>query len=140
MPVIPHVFISGGQCVAAFERYRDIFGGELTLTRSKDAPPEARMPGASEDSVMHAELSFGDSRIMGADDPTGDGGAMTGVALNFVAPDVDAATEVFEALSAGGQVQMPLGPTFWSPGFGACVDQFGVPWMVDTSQGDGSAS
>lgn len=134
MPVSPHVFISGGQCAAAFERYRDILGGDLTIALSKDAPPEARMPGAPEESVMHAELDLGDSRIMGADDPTGTGEAMTGVALFYAAPDPEVAKRIFDALAEGGQVQMPFEPTFWSAGFGACVDQFGVPWMVDTTQ------
>ncbi|GAA3836353.1 MULTISPECIES: VOC family protein [Brevibacterium] len=139
MAISPHVFFSGGRCAAAFERYRDIFGGELSIMLSKDAPPEARMPGAPEDSVMHAVLNLGDSLIMGADDPTGTGDAMSGVALNFTAPDPDAAKRVFDILAEGGEVQMPFAPTFWSAGFGACVDQFGVPWMIDTAQGAGPA-
>jgi PhnB protein len=38
---------------------------------------------------------------------------------------------VFEALSDGGAVTMPLAETFWAPLFGMCVDRFGVPWMVN---------
>jgi PhnB protein len=37
---------------------------------------------------------------------------------------------IYEALSQGGSVQMPMAPTFWSPLFGMCTDKFGVAWMV----------
>jgi PhnB protein len=39
---------------------------------------------------------------------------------------------VLGELADGGEITMPFSVTFWSPGFGACTDRFGVPWMVDT--------
>ena len=83
---------------------------------------------------MHASLTFGDGNLlMGSDDPTSDGGAKVGVAVTYTAPDTKAAKKVFDELAKGGETQMPFEPTFWSKGFGACVDRFGVPWMVDTA-------
>ena len=43
---------------------------------------------------------------------------------------------MFEALAEGGEVQMPIAPTFWSPMFGMCTDRFGTPWMIDTENPD----
>jgi len=45
--------------------------------------------------------------------------------------DVAEGKKIFEALSEKGNVTMPFGPTFWSPGFAMFVDRFGVPWMVN---------
>lgn len=44
--------------------------------------------------------------------------------------DVAEVERVFGALADGGQVQMPLEKTFWSPRFGMLADRFGVSWMV----------
>jgi PhnB protein len=51
---------------------------------------------------------------------------------NVTVPDTARAKDVFDALAEGGQVQMPLAETFFSPGFGMLVDRFGTPWMVVT--------
>jgi PhnB protein len=83
------------------------------------------------DAVMHAALTLPDgSLIMGSDDPTGDGGGVKGVALHLSYEDLDEVRRAFDALAEGGEVQMPLEPVFWSPLFGACVDRFGVSWML----------
>jgi PhnB protein len=94
---------------------------------------EDSMPGADPKEVMHASLTFGDALLMGSDDPTSDGGPKVGCAVCYTAPDPERAKEVFDALADGGEAQMPFGATFWSRGFGACNDRFGVPWMVDTA-------
>jgi PhnB protein len=57
-------------------------------------------------------------------------GTVSGMCVNCSCPDPATAKRVFEALSEGGQVQMPLGETFFAPAFGMCTDRFGTPWMV----------
>lgn len=127
----PYLFFSG-DCDAAFAFYHQVLGGELEVMRHSDLPEGAEpMAGAEPHHVMHAALTLGDGVLMGSDDPTGDGGPKTGVAVSYSAPDVDEARRVFESLSTGGRVDMPFGPTFWSPGFGACLDRFGISWMID---------
>lgn len=129
----PYLFFNG-DCAAAFARYQEIFGGELQVMTYADAPAgEAMMPGVPPDGVMHASLTVGDALLMGSDDPTSDGGPKVGCAVAFTAPDPERAQEVFEALAEGGVTTMPFAATFWSRGFGACNDRFGVPWMVDTA-------
>jgi PhnB protein len=133
MSVNPYLFFSG-DCAAAFQRYQQVLGGELQIMTHAELPEGAEpMPGAEPHHVMHASLSLGDGLLMGSDDPTGDGGPKVGIAVAYTASDVQQAKQVFEQLSEGGEMSMPFAPTFWSPGFGACTDRFGVQWMVDTA-------
>src|SRR5690606_39848021 len=111
--------------------------GDLRIMTMADLPPgEEPMPGSEPHHVMHAALVIGDGFLMGSDDPTGDDGPKTGVAVSYSAPDVETGKRVFDALREGGETQMEWEPTFWAPGFGACVDRFGVSWMVDTTPAD----
>ena len=129
----PYVFFSGN-CAEAFTRYHEIFGGDLQVMTMADLPPgEEQMPGAEPHHVMHASITIGEGHLMGSDDPTGDGGPKTGVAVSYTAPDTEVGKRVFDALREGGETQMEWEATFWSPGFGACLDRFGVSWMVDTA-------
>ena len=132
----PYLFFSHGQCAEAFRHYHDILGGELQVLTNADVPEGVEsMPGAEPEHVMHAAITLGDGVLMGSDDPTGDGGPKVGVAVTYTAPDVDTGKRVFDALAQGGQAFMPFEPTFFSTGFGSCVDRFGVNWMVDTQEG-----
>ena len=71
---------------------------------------------------------------MGADSPPGRYTKPTGMNVSIHVKDAAEAERIFKALSEGGEVQMAFQKTFWSPGFGMCVDQFGIPWMVNTNQ------
>jgi PhnB protein len=129
VPFHPYLFF-GGNCRQAFTRYHDIFGGELQVMAYADAPPGEAPPGVAADLVMHTSLTVGDDLLMGSDDPTPGFGPVQGMAVHWSAPDAAEAKRVFEALADGGEVQMPMAETFWSPAFGACTDRFGTPWMV----------
>ncbi len=131
MAIHPYIIFSGN-CRQAFEHYQQVLGGQLEWSKFADVPADSQMPGADPEQIMHVTLSGDDIILMGSDDPTGDDGPKVGVAVAFVGTDIDKNRAVFDGLSAGGTVEMPFGPTFWSPGFGMCRDQFGVPWMVDT--------
>ncbi|MGH9230481.1 MAG: VOC family protein [Acidimicrobiales bacterium] len=130
----PYLFFSG-DCAAAFQRYHEIFGGNLQVMTNADLPDDVeRMPGAEPQHVMHSSLTLGESRLlMGSDDPTGTGGPKVGISVAYVAVDEGEAKRVFDALADGGETTMPFGTTFWSRGFGMCTDRFGIPWMVDTA-------
>ena len=126
----PYLFFSGN-CREAFTRYQEVFGGDLVLLPMSDMPSEEAVPAEQADLIMHAALTFGDDILMASDDPTGDGGPVKGMAVNYAVADVAEAQRVFEALAEGGEVTMPMSETFWSPSFGMCVDRFGTPWMVN---------
>jgi PhnB protein len=122
-----------GNCREAFTRYQQIFGGELVLLAAGDIPADAGPPpeGTAADAVMHAALMAPDGLLMGADDPSGGfTGTVHGMCVNCNVADGVEAKRVFDALSEGGSVQLPLGETFFSPAFGMCTDRFGTPWMI----------
>ncbi len=131
----PYLFF-GGNCREAFTRYQEIFGGELTLMTMADAPPEAAPPSEQADLIMHAALKFGDNLLMASDDPTGDRGPKTGMAVNYTTPDADQAKRIFEGLADGGQVSMPFEKAPWGDYFGQLTDKFGVSWMFDVGPAD----
>jgi PhnB protein len=130
-----YLFLSGGRCRDAFERYAEILGGELEAMSFADMPPDedAPVPEAQSHLLMHAALKLPNGEtLMGSDDPTGDGGRMTGFSVSFTADSEDEAERIFAALSDGGEVTMPMEEAFWASRFGMCTDSFGVPWMVST--------
>jgi PhnB protein len=123
-----------GRCEEAIEFYRRVLGAEvLMLMRFKDSP-EPPQPGAcapgSENKVMHASLSIGGTTLMASDGRCMGKPAFQGFSLSINVATVAEAEQRFAALADGGQVQMPMAKTFYSPRFGMVVDRFGVPWMV----------
>jgi PhnB protein len=130
MLVEPYLFFDG-KCEEALEFYRRTIGAEVTaLLRWKDSPdPQMAMPGAS-DKVMHARLRIGDTMVMASDGRCQGKPEFQGFALSLTAADIAEADRLFAALGDGGQVQMPLSETFFSPRFGMVADRFSVSWMV----------
>ena len=126
----PYLFF-GGNCRDAFTLYEEVFGGELTLLTIKDTPGQEAAPPEIADMIIHAALTIGDDLLMASDDPTTDSfGPVQGMMVSYDASDLDDAKRVFEALAEGGTVTQALEPTFFSAGFGMCVDRFGTPWMI----------
>jgi len=124
-----------GNCEAAFEFYKSIFGGEfLTVMRFKETPAEVmEVPASEAEKIMHMALPIGQgTMLMGSDVPEAMGAVTPGdnFAIVISADSEAEATKVFNKLSAGGQVTMPLDKTFWGDYFGMLTDRFGVQWMV----------
>ena len=134
MRIEPYLFFNG-RCDEAIEFYRRTLGAEVTvLMRFKDSPeppPPGAVPPGFENKVMHANLRIGESVVMVSDGNCPEQAGFKGFSLSITLSSVEAAERVFAALSDGGQVQMPLTKTFWSPAFGMCTDRFGVGWMVN---------
>jgi PhnB protein len=133
MQVQPYLFFDG-HCEEAIEFYRKALGAEVQmLMRFKDSP-EPHQPGmcapGSEDKVMHASLRIGDSTVMASDGQCMGKPSFQGFSLSINARDEAEAKRLFTALADGGQVQLPLTKTFFSPHFGMVADRFGVSWMV----------
>ncbi|MDD4270277.1 MAG: VOC family protein [Pirellulales bacterium] len=128
----PYLFF-GGRCDEAIEFYRKGLGAELEiLLRYKDSPdppPPGMLQPGFEDKVMHAALRVGGAVLM-ASDGCDDKMCFDGFRLSLALPAGVDAQRAFAALSDGGQVQMPLTKTFFSPCFGMVTDRFGVGWMV----------
>ena len=120
-----------GKCDEAFSYYEKVFGTKRLITmRYGDAPAGTPVPADAKDLVMHTALPVGSMTLMGADAPPGRGQPLGGFQISLDDQDEATVKRLFEALSDGGSVMMPLQKTFWSPLFGMCTDKFGVGWMV----------
>nr|WKN35223.1 VOC family protein [Tunicatimonas sp. TK19036] len=127
----------------AFNFYKSVFGTEFQgeIMRMGDVPPQDGMPPLAEEDkhlIMHIMLPIlGGHQLMGTDAPES-----MGFKLNFgntmyinLEPDTREETKrLFEALSAGGKVDMELADMFWGDYFGSCIDKFGVQWMFNCAE------
>jgi PhnB protein len=133
MVVQAYLFFDG-RCEEALGFYQRALGAELTMMmRFKEAPQPSSpgmVPPGSEDKVMHASFRIGDTTVMASDGRCLGKPNFQGFALSITAANEAQADRTFAALADGGQVQMALGKTFFSPRFGMLTDRFGVSWMV----------
>jgi PhnB protein len=133
MHIQPYLFFDG-RCEEAVDFYRGALGAEVEMLmrykESPDPPPPGMVPPGSEDKVMHASLRIGDTVVMASDGCNAGQPRFDGFSLSLSVADEAEADRAFAALGDGGQVQMPLGRTFFSPRFGMLTDRFGVGWMV----------
>ncbi len=126
-----------------FNFYKSVFGSEFVspISRFGDIPPQDGMPPLAEadkNLVMHVALPIvGGHLLMGTDAPETMGFKVTfgnNVYIN-VQPDTRLETKkLFDALSAGGKVEMELQDMFWGDYFGSCKDKFGVLWMFNCAE------
>ena len=135
MQVQPYLFFEG-RCEEAVEFYRSALGAEVTmLMRFKDSPDPAMISPGTEDKVMHASLRIGQTTVLASDGRCEGRPSFQGFSLSLTVPSETEAERLFAALGDGGQVQMPLTKTFFSPRFGMVADRFGVSWMIYVEAG-----
>jgi len=124
-----------GNCADAFNFYERCLGGKIVgMIRYGESPMAEQTAPEWRDKVMHARLEAGDQSLMGADAPPKMFEGNHGFSVSIGVKDPGEAKRIFDALSQGGKVHMPLGQTFWSPAFGMLVDRFGIRWMVNCEQ------
>ena len=133
MNVQPYVFVDG-KCEEALEFYKGAIGAKVEMlmrfSENPDKPDPSKMPPNSENKVMHAAFKIGDTQIMASDGNCAGKPSFQGFALTINAATDAEADKLFNAVGKGGQVQMPLGKTFFASRFGMVTDRFGVLWMV----------
>jgi PhnB protein len=133
MQVQPYLFFDG-RCEEAVEFYRKTLGAEVQMLMRFSESPEPHQPGmvapGSENKVMHMSLRIGDSIVLGSDGRNTGKPNFQGFSLSLSVANDAEAERLFGALSAGGQVHVPLTKTFFSSRFGMLVDRFGVGWMI----------
>ena len=130
MKLNPYLIFSGN-AEEVLNFYKDALGGEITmLSRYGDSP----MP-TDEDyknKVMHSRLVFDGNLVMISDDMKGHPVSTGGnVQLNIEVESLDRINEVFEKMSEGGKVTLPLQDMFWGARFGMLQDKFGISWMFN---------
>jgi PhnB protein len=120
-----------GRCDEAIDFYKRALGAEVQmLLRWKDSPDPSMCQPGTENKVMHSQIRIGDTVVMASDGRNGGKPNFQGFSLSLTVSDEAEAERLFTALGDGGQVQMPLQKTFFSPRFGMVADRFGVPWMI----------
>ncbi|OQW41721.1 MAG: hypothetical protein A4S08_02445 [Proteobacteria bacterium SG_bin4] len=133
-PVIQPYLMFGGRCEEALEFYRTALGAQIDMLmrfqESPDPPPPGMLPPGFENKIMHASFRIAGNVLM-ASDGCEVGPQFKGFSLSISVATEAEAKRYFAALSDGGQVQMPLAKTFWSPKFGMLTDRFGISWMVN---------
>jgi PhnB protein len=137
MPAInPHINFNGN-AEEAFTFYKSVFGGEFAkIMRFKDiSSPEFAIAEKDENKIMHIALPIGKSNLlMGNDVPEFMGKVNEQENRSKIvisAESKEEADQLFNGLSAGGAIEMPIAESPWGSYFGMFRDKYGIEWMVD---------
>jgi PhnB protein len=131
MQVNPYLFYNGN-CETALKFYEKALGAKIeAILTYEGGPDEMQIPPDYKKKVMHAKITIDGAAIMASDAPPGHFHPPQGFSVSLQVEDPADAERRFKALSEGGTVNLPFGKTFFSKGFGMCVDKFGAPWMVN---------
>jgi PhnB protein len=131
MKLIPYINLPGN-AEEAIHFYKDIFGGKTEISRWSEMPPNPKMPvsDAWKNKVMHGSLSIREDVTIYISDTwqEGKGTFDNNVFLHVEFDSEEELRKAFDALSAGGKVNMPVDKTFWGAVYGDLVDKFGIGW------------
>lgn len=131
LQLIPYLNFEGN-CAEAMEFYHGVLGGELHVSTFGDSPVESKPE--DKDRVMHATLQSDTFSLMASDAmPNGKVDFGNSVHLSIMGDDEPKLTELFDKLSVGGNVDMPLAKQFWGDTFGMFTDKYGMHWMFNIS-------
>lgn len=131
----PHINFNGN-AEEAFHFYQSVFGGEFSkIIRLKDiASPEFPVAEKDADKILHIALPIGGNTLMGNDVPDHLGPVNeqeNRSKISISAASREEADQLFIGLSAGGDIEMPIGDSPWGSYFAMFRDKFGIEWMVD---------
>jgi uncharacterized glyoxalase superfamily protein PhnB/uncharacterized protein YndB with AHSA1/START domain len=120
-----------GRCEEALDFYVKAIGAKVEfLMRFKDSPDQSMCAPGADNKILHATFRVGNHAILASDGRNTGKPKFEGFALSLTVKDEAEANRLFTALEKGGQVEMPLTKTFFSPRFGMVVDRFDVCWMI----------
>ena len=131
----PHINFNGN-AEEAFNFYKSVFGGAFTkIIRFKDLSiPEHPIPESEANKMMRIALPIGNSMLMANDVPDflGRVNENENRSKIFVsAESKEEADKIFNGLSAGGTVEMPIGDSPWGSYFAMFRDKYGIEWMIE---------
>src|SRR5437868_79307 len=133
MRFTPYLYFKG-DCENALRFYETCGLGEITELRRYDGTPLAeREGGVWRTKVLHSLFSGPSVRLYASDGA--DSEPMKGCALYIEDPNVDAASALFERLSAGGRITVAFKAQFWGEHYGNFTDKFGVQWAIGCPKG-----
>ena len=136
MPTINPYLNFLGNTEEAFNFYKSVFGGEFSsLVRFKDMPAAGPVAGDDANKIMHVALPIGKGNVlMGTDALESMGHTLTtgnNFSLSITPESKEEADKIFNGISAGGKIEMPLADAPWGAYFGMANDKYGIKWMVN---------
>lgn len=131
----PHINFNGN-AEEAFSFYKSVFGGEFSkIVRFKElTSDEFQIPAHEENKIMHIALPIGNCKLMGNDVPEFMGRTNENENRSKIVISADSKAEadkLFNGLTVGGQVEMPIADSPWGTYFGMFRDKYGIEWMVE---------
>jgi PhnB protein len=134
MKLVPYLNFDGNT-EEVMNTYAKIFEGTVhDVSRFGDTNPD--MPESHKNGIMHARLTFGDNMLMFSDGMPGHKvNHGDGISLSIGLNDEAKARSIFDQLSEGGTVTMPMAKQFWGAIFGMVTDKFGIHWMINCEAG-----
>ena len=132
-----HTYLNfDGNAGEAFDFYKSVFGGEFTSKmKMSEAPDADKYSEEEQDRIMHISLPLGGGAVLMASDIfTSMGQKFEGGSNVYISIHPDSKEEadrLFDGLSKGGEIEMPMEDQFWGDYFGSFIDKFGVKWMVN---------
>jgi len=121
----------GGNCERAFRFYEEHLGGKITMMMTHGQQPnQSEISPDWKNAILHARISIGDTELLGADIPPDRFQPMRSAYLTLIVGSSDEAERIYELLSDGGQIFMPMAETFFAVRFAMLRDRFGTSWMI----------
>ncbi len=121
----------GGNCAQALRFYEENLGAKITFSMTYEQMPEPKhIPPGCEKAILHASIQIGGATLMACDAPPDSFQPMRSAYLALAVDSTEEAERIFAALSAGGEVSMPLAETFFAHRFAMLRDRFGVLWEI----------
>lgn len=125
----------GGNAEEAFTFYKSVFGGEfMAVMRFKDMGNHGKVPAEDLNKIAHISLPIGAGTVLMASDALPSFGQTFDPGNNFyisvTADSKEEADRLYNALSAGGKIEMPIADAPWGSYFGQFMDKYRVQWMM----------
>lgn len=138
MPVINPYLNFNGSTEEAFNFYKSVLGGEfLAVHRFKDTPDGAKFSETDQEKIMHISLPVGNGNVLMATDTLDSAlhhaNKENNFSLSLETESKEEADKIFNGLSMGGKIEMPMQDVYWGSYFGMFTDKFGIRWMVSHS-------
>lgn len=135
MKVNPYLNFDGN-AEEAFKFYKSVFGGEFIANmKMSEAPESDKLPKEEQSRTMHISLPIGTDTILMASDMVPSMGHTlkqgNNSYLSLHPKSKEEADRLFNGLSEGGSIEMPMADQFWGDYFGSFVDKFGIHWMIN---------
>src|SRR5262245_35881042 len=124
-----------GTCEEAFKLYAKVLGGKIeSMMSNEESPMKDQVAPDQRKKILHAKMSIGEDVLMASDAPPDRFEKPQGFSVSVNVKTPADAERVYNSLSPGGQIIMPLSETFWAKKFGMFVDKYGTPWMINCEQ------